>query len=178
MKHPFPGEREVGQMIGNQKLEHGSIRPWWGVGGLYTSGFGRGVLDLELRVLLSAIDMDALDSVVDPLREFAKDSVRLVKRCHKPDRKGKTLHLSCQIVSPLDSVDLLDRMLPVSCIFVFIPKTCAFRFDRPGRDCRVLEGGDPHGDRVRGDGIRRFLRQADLYSDQQHHCRLRLGNWI
>ncbi|KAG0473980.1 hypothetical protein HPP92_015837 [Vanilla planifolia] len=31
--------------------------------------------------------MDALDSVVDPLREFAKDSVRLVKRCHKPDRK-------------------------------------------------------------------------------------------
>jgi hypothetical protein len=32
--------------------------------------------------------MDAVDSVVDPLREFAKDSVRLVKRCHKPDRKG------------------------------------------------------------------------------------------
>uniref|UniRef100_A0A0D3F1I1 Protein transport protein Sec61 subunit gamma n=1 Tax=Oryza barthii TaxID=65489 RepID=A0A0D3F1I1_9ORYZ len=33
--------------------------------------------------------MDAVDSVVDPLREFAKDSVRLVKRCHKPDRKGE-----------------------------------------------------------------------------------------
>lgn len=32
--------------------------------------------------------MDAVDSVVDPLREFAKDNVRLVKRCHKPDRKG------------------------------------------------------------------------------------------
>jgi preprotein translocase subunit Sss1 len=32
--------------------------------------------------------MDAVDSVVDPLREFAKDSVRLVKRCHKPDSKG------------------------------------------------------------------------------------------
>ncbi|KAF8390653.1 hypothetical protein HHK36_025180 [Tetracentron sinense] len=31
--------------------------------------------------------MDSLDSVFDPLREFAKDSVRLVKRCHKPDRK-------------------------------------------------------------------------------------------
>nr|ACG32445.1 mitochondria fission 1 protein [Zea mays] len=30
--------------------------------------------------------MDAIDSVVDPLRDFAKDSVRLVKRCHKPDR--------------------------------------------------------------------------------------------
>lgn len=32
--------------------------------------------------------MDAIDSVFDPLREFAKDSTRLVKRCHKPDRKG------------------------------------------------------------------------------------------
>ncbi|KAL8464864.1 hypothetical protein ACS0TY_034374 [Phlomoides rotata] len=34
--------------------------------------------------------MDALDSVFDSLRDFAKDSVRLVKRCHKPDRKEFT----------------------------------------------------------------------------------------
>ncbi|KAJ6375371.1 hypothetical protein OIU77_000366 [Salix suchowensis] len=34
--------------------------------------------------------MDAIDSVVDPLRGFAKDSVRLVKRCHKPDQKEFT----------------------------------------------------------------------------------------
>ncbi|KAL9283010.1 putative protein translocase complex, SecE/Sec61-gamma subunit [Arabidopsis thaliana] len=34
--------------------------------------------------------MDAIDSVVDPLRDFAKDSIRLVKRCHKPDRKEFT----------------------------------------------------------------------------------------
>ncbi|KAF3774232.1 transport protein Sec61 subunit gamma [Nymphaea thermarum] len=34
--------------------------------------------------------MDALDSVVNPLREFSKDSIRLVKRCHKPDRKEFT----------------------------------------------------------------------------------------
>ncbi|MBA0593107.1 hypothetical protein Gorai_010066 [Gossypium raimondii] len=33
--------------------------------------------------------MDALDNVVDPLRDFAKDSVRLVKRCHKPDQFTK-----------------------------------------------------------------------------------------
>ena len=26
--------------------------------------------------------------IIDPLREFAKDSVRLVKKCTKPDRKG------------------------------------------------------------------------------------------
>lgn len=36
----------------------------------------------------SCESMDALDAVFDPLRDFAKDSVRLVKRCHKPDRKG------------------------------------------------------------------------------------------
>ncbi|XP_059657412.1 protein transport protein Sec61 subunit gamma-1-like [Cornus florida] len=34
--------------------------------------------------------MDALDSVVDPLRDFAKNSQRLVKKCHKPDRKEFT----------------------------------------------------------------------------------------
>ncbi|KAL9288022.1 putative protein translocase complex, SecE/Sec61-gamma subunit [Arabidopsis thaliana] len=37
-----------------------------------------------------SMDMDAIDSVVDPLRDFAKDSIRLVKRCHKPDRKEFT----------------------------------------------------------------------------------------
>lgn len=32
--------------------------------------------------------MDVADLVVKPMREFAKDSIRLVKRCTKPDRKG------------------------------------------------------------------------------------------
>uniref|UniRef100_A0A453NIA0 Protein transport protein Sec61 subunit gamma n=1 Tax=Aegilops tauschii subsp. strangulata TaxID=200361 RepID=A0A453NIA0_AEGTS len=45
--------------------------------------------DLSLRPAPQPA-MDAVDSVVDPLREFAKDSVRLVKRCHKPDRKEFT----------------------------------------------------------------------------------------
>ncbi|XP_040992540.1 protein transport protein Sec61 subunit gamma-like [Juglans microcarpa x Juglans regia] len=31
--------------------------------------------------------MDAIDSVFDPLREFSRDSINLVKCCHKPDRK-------------------------------------------------------------------------------------------
>ena len=29
-----------------------------------------------------------MDTVVNPLKEFAKNSVRLVKRCTKPDRRG------------------------------------------------------------------------------------------
>ncbi|XP_057950778.1 protein transport protein Sec61 subunit gamma-like [Malania oleifera] len=31
--------------------------------------------------------MDALGSVLDTLREFAEDNIRLVKRCHKLDCK-------------------------------------------------------------------------------------------
>ncbi|CAA7056442.1 unnamed protein product [Microthlaspi erraticum] len=34
--------------------------------------------------------MDAIDAAIDPLRDFAKSSVRLVQRCHKPDRKEFT----------------------------------------------------------------------------------------
>lgn len=34
--------------------------------------------------------MDALIMQLEPVREFAKDSVRLVKRCTKPDRKEFT----------------------------------------------------------------------------------------
>ena len=35
-------------------------------------------------------DMDAVDSVISPIKDFAKDSICLVKRCHKPDRKEFT----------------------------------------------------------------------------------------
>lgn len=35
--------------------------------------------------------MEQVVSVVDPLRQFAKDSYRLVKRCNKPDLKGKVM---------------------------------------------------------------------------------------
>lgn len=35
--------------------------------------------------------MDVSDFVVKPLKDFAKSSARLVKRCTKPDRKGECL---------------------------------------------------------------------------------------
>ncbi|CAK9304671.1 unnamed protein product [Gordionus sp. m RMFG-2023] len=31
--------------------------------------------------------MDQLQSIIDPTKQFIKDSIRLVKRCNKPDRK-------------------------------------------------------------------------------------------
>lgn len=33
--------------------------------------------------------MDNADVVVKPLKDFSKNSIRLVKRCTKPDRKGE-----------------------------------------------------------------------------------------
>lgn len=33
--------------------------------------------------------MDQIVQVVDPAKLFIKDSIRLVKRCTKPDRKGE-----------------------------------------------------------------------------------------
>ena len=45
--------------------------------------------------------MDQLQQVVKPLQEFAKDSMRLVKRCTKPDMKGKNereRESGCEIV--------------------------------------------------------------------------------
>ena len=33
--------------------------------------------------------MDQIVQTLEPLRQFSKDSIRLVKRCTKPDRKGK-----------------------------------------------------------------------------------------
>ena len=32
--------------------------------------------------------MDQIQQAIEPCKEFCKDSVRLVKKCTKPDRKG------------------------------------------------------------------------------------------
>lgn len=37
--------------------------------------------------------MDQITNALEPCKQFAKDSMRLVKRCTKPDRKGKLIRL-------------------------------------------------------------------------------------
>ena len=63
--------------------------------------------------------MDAIDSVVDPLREFAKDSVRLVKRCHKPDRKGEPYNLQIYS-SPIRSIEFEDLSSLLCLVSLFL----------------------------------------------------------
>jgi len=43
----------------------------------------------QFRVVLVVDNMDQIVQYVEPAKQFAKDSIRLVKRCTKPDRKGK-----------------------------------------------------------------------------------------
>ena len=52
-----------------------------------------------------------MDTVVNPLKDFAKNSVRLVKRCTKPDRRGvdarphrQQHNVAVPIVQPCPSV--------------------------------------------------------------------------
>ncbi|KAG5407037.1 hypothetical protein IGI04_013156 [Brassica rapa subsp. trilocularis] len=96
--------------------------------------------------------MDAIDSVVDPLRDFAKDSIRLVKRCHKPDRKDS--YDACERSVCFLTSDLLD--LSACC------------------EDLVHESGGPYSDRVCSNGIRGVLCEAHLHSHQQHHRRCHL----
>lgn len=99
--------------------------------------------------------MDAIDNVFDPLRDFAKDSVRLVKRCHKPDRKGNFFFV---------------LLLPILyCLNMLI-----FLFRIGSEFLRIHQGGVPYCDRFRGDGLCGFLREAHLHPHQQHHC----GIWL
>lgn len=49
------------------------------------------VFKVIIRLLdwfISHFTMDQITQFVEPLKEFSKDSIRLVKRCTKPDRKG------------------------------------------------------------------------------------------
>lgn len=43
----------------------------------------------KISTISFLLDMDQVMQLVDPAKQFAKDSIRLVKRCTKPDRKGK-----------------------------------------------------------------------------------------
>lgn len=59
--------------------------------------------------------MEAVDSVVRPVKEFAKDSIRLVKRCHKPDRRG----ICNNSTMPFVFDDVVNRMMALlACVDV------------------------------------------------------------
>lgn len=46
--------------------------------------------------------MEQVIAYVKPLKDFSKDSMRLVKRCTKPDLKGLWLKITHQVSLPLE----------------------------------------------------------------------------
>nr|XP_016507445.1 PREDICTED: aquaporin PIP1-5-like [Nicotiana tabacum] len=101
------------------------------------------------------IQMDALDSVFDPLRDFAKDNVRLVKRCHKPDRKEFTKVATRTTIGfvVMGFVGFLPRLLIVK----NLP-----RFRAP----------TPHSSQIPGkeDAARRLILYSKLISKSESKC--------
>jgi len=61
-------------------------------------------LDVAMFVLIKMccsccggpVTMDQVMQYIEPAKQFAKDSIRLVKRCTKPDRKGNNTDKICK----------------------------------------------------------------------------------
>lgn len=71
--------------------------------------------------------MDQVKKLTEPGRQFAKDSIRLVKRCTKPDRKGEVPTKSSRTNSDLRTVLLFSEFQKIAiataigfCIMGFI----------------------------------------------------------
>ena len=95
--------------------------------------------------------MDQIVQTLEPLRQFSKDSIRLVKRCTKPDRKGKNYtnwSYSVVILNPSFTRILLTGSI-IELLFIRIPE-----------DSRC------HSDWICNYGIHRIFRQTHPHSYQ------------
>lgn len=118
---------------------------------------------------------------VEPSRQFVKDSIRLVKRCTKPDRKGRftlcfslhfTLNSSFHLISihqpiwrwtePMTQSSL--KSLITALFQVLINQIFYLLSSRIPEDCHG------HSDWVCHHGFHWLLRQTHSHPHQQHHC--------
>ena len=61
--------------------------------------------------------MDQIISAVEPLRQFSKDSLRLVKRCTKPDRKGEKYDYKSKVVGFINNLYNMNGRFDQSMVF-------------------------------------------------------------
>ena len=90
--------------------------------------------------------MEMVQEYIKPLREFAKDSMRLVKRCTKPDIKGKFTYTIKNFPA------VFSTYYTVLCVF------------------RIPEDRASHCRGFCHHGIHWLLCQAHPYPHQQYHC--------
>jgi len=102
--------------------------------------------------------------IIQPLKKFAKDSTHLVKKCTKPDRKGKPTTCLPVVVFPHSSLATPFPSLLLHASLV--PPKPLYRV-RPDSLCH--ERGVPDN------GLYWLLRQAHPHPYQQHLARRHLG---
>lgn len=98
-----------------------------------------------------------MDTVVTPVKEFSKNSIRLVKRCTKPDRKGSFVSLM-----------LHDALIPNTAAAdanLGLPN----KANDCHRLCRVQQDLLENGVGVRGHGLHRLLCQAHIHRELPSH---------
>lgn len=120
--------------------------------------------------------MEVNRDLIEPLKRFAKDSVHLVKKCTKPDRKGQCGRslaacaafpdetprpCGCHRITQIAIAD--DPRTP--------PPVALGALRRDPASCRVHAHRARDFGRLPDHGFHRFLRQACPHPDQQHHCR-------
>lgn len=103
-----------------------------------------------------------------PLKDFAKNSVRLVKRCTKPDRRGEDRGNDSYGLHCLARVRLWKyAAIRAGCLWrlrLNLPKNAVC--------CRVQQDLRPDGIGICRYGLHRLLRQAYLHSEPSYCCAL------
>lgn len=105
-------------------------------------------LSLSFSFSFNYLYMSDVNSlIIDPLKQFVKDSAHLVKRCTKPDKNGNTLSLPTLFLAFIYSITYYKILF------------------------RVFQSGSSHWYWFPHHGIHRILCEAYSHSDQQYHCR-------
>lgn len=103
--------------------------------------------------------MDAAKSVSEPLHGFMIDSVRLVRRCNKPNRKGMFFSFS---------ISTTCSLLSHPSLFIYFSNFRCQTFLLMLPSYRVYEDLNSYSCRLCRHGIHRFLRSSHSHSCQYH----------
>ena len=119
--------------------------------------------------------MDVVNSqIVDPGQRFVKSSMRLLKRCTKPDRKGMLLGVAAAQNSRQAATTTMHCCCCgcCGCGDALLLNASSLTPAATGAHMhRDVQDRHRHADWLLHHGLHWLLRQADPHPDQQHHRR-------
>ena len=117
--------------------------------------------------------MDVVNSqIVDPGQRFVKSSMRLLKRCTKPDRKGMLLGVAAAQNSRQAATTTMHCCCCCGCGDALLLGASSLTPAATGAHMhRDVQDRHRHADWLLHHGLHWLLRQADPHPDQQHHRR-------